>query len=158
MNNASRKDVLVQYLYNTVFWVHPNHGLINYKHTKTKCRLYWCLIEFVDWKYSQSCWYFRPSFVTIAPLTFSLVHIPPPTLSKVKVQYIQTVCGWEGAGWCWVVLETIFCRSLPLCIWPGSEVEPTKLPYHPKQKPRSGGGLQQINTCRKVPLQVNFCR
>ncbi len=22
-----------------------------------KCRLYWCLIEFVDWRYSHSCWY-----------------------------------------------------------------------------------------------------
>ena len=28
----------------------PNH----------KCRFYWCLIEFIDWRYSQSCWYFRP--------------------------------------------------------------------------------------------------
>ncbi len=26
-----------------------NHGLINYKDTKTKCRLYWCLIQFRDW-------------------------------------------------------------------------------------------------------------
>ncbi len=25
-----------------------------------------------------------------------------------------------------------------------------------KQKPRRGGGLRQINTCRRVPLQVNF--
>ncbi len=24
------------------------HGLINYKDTKTKCRLCWCLIEFID--------------------------------------------------------------------------------------------------------------
>jgi hypothetical protein len=28
--------------------------------------------------YIQSCWYFRPSFVTVAPLTFSLVQYPPP--------------------------------------------------------------------------------
>jgi hypothetical protein len=28
--------------------------------------------------------------------------------------------------------------------------------YHPKQKPRRGGGLRQINTCRQVSLQVNF--
>jgi hypothetical protein len=34
------------------------HGLINFKDTKTKCRLYWCLFEFVDWRYSHSCWYF----------------------------------------------------------------------------------------------------
>jgi hypothetical protein len=32
------------------------HGLINYKDTKSKCRLYWCLIEFKDRRYSQSCW------------------------------------------------------------------------------------------------------
>jgi hypothetical protein len=29
------------------------HGLIIYKDTKPKCRLYWCLIQFVDWRYSQ---------------------------------------------------------------------------------------------------------
>jgi hypothetical protein len=23
-----------------------------------KCRLYWCLVEFIDWRQSQSCWYF----------------------------------------------------------------------------------------------------
>ncbi len=62
---------------------HPNgkryrHGLNNYKDTKPKCRLYWCLIEFIDWRYSQSCWYFRPALWTIAPLTFSLVSSPPP--------------------------------------------------------------------------------
>ncbi len=39
------------------------HGLINYKDPKTQCRLYWCLIEFIDWTYSQSRWNFRPSFV-----------------------------------------------------------------------------------------------
>jgi hypothetical protein len=30
--------------------------------TKTpnpKFRLYWYLIEFIDWRYSQACWYFR---------------------------------------------------------------------------------------------------
>jgi hypothetical protein len=59
---------------------------------------------------SQSCWYFRPSFVSysIAPLTFSLVHLPhPPPLPKVQVQDMhiaQLVCGWEGVGGvqlCW---------------------------------------------------------
>ncbi len=69
------------------------------------------------------------------------------------VHYIQTVCGWEGVGGgvlsC-VVLETIFFRSLTLSFWPDSE--PTKLLYHPKQNPRRGRGLRQINTCRKVPI------
>ncbi len=31
-----------------------------------------------------------------------------------------------------------------------------KMLHHPKQKPSRGGGLRQINTYRKVPLQVNF--
>jgi hypothetical protein len=30
-----------------------NFGLVNYKATKTKCRLYWCLIEFIDLRYSH---------------------------------------------------------------------------------------------------------
>jgi hypothetical protein len=30
------------------------------KKQNPKCRLYWCLLEFKDWRYSQSCWYFRP--------------------------------------------------------------------------------------------------
>jgi hypothetical protein len=82
-------------------------------------------------------------FWTIAPLTFSLVHLPfPPPLPKVNVQYIQTVCGRDGVGGggCWVVLETIFCGSLTLCFWPDSE--PRKLLYHPKQKQKEGKGSQ----------------
>jgi hypothetical protein len=31
-----------------------------------------------------------------------------------------------------------------------------KIARPPKQKPRRGGVLRQINTCREVPLQVNF--
>jgi len=48
-------------------------GLINYIDTKAKCRHLknWpvkglcgrCLSEFIDRRYSQSCWYLRPSFV-----------------------------------------------------------------------------------------------
>jgi hypothetical protein len=34
--------------------------------------------------------------------------------------------------------------------------QPSKLLYHPKQKPRRGGGLRKINTCRQIPLNVNF--
>ncbi len=35
--------------------------LLNYKDAKTKCRLYWFLKEFIDWRYSQSLWYFDPA-------------------------------------------------------------------------------------------------
>ncbi len=38
----------------------PGVDQITIKTPNHKCRLYWCLIEFIDWKYSRSCWYFRP--------------------------------------------------------------------------------------------------
>ncbi len=128
------------------------HGQINYKETKTKCRLYMCFIEFIDWRYSQTCWYFRPSFVSHCPSNL-LYGTPPPTspFSKSKYSIYRQCVSGRGGGGCWVVLETTFCRSLTLSIWPDSG--PTKLPYHPKQKPTRGG---RINTCRKVPLQVIF--
>ncbi len=64
-----------------------DHGLINYMGTKAKCR---CLkkltckgtvrqifvSEFIDWRYSQTCWYFNPGLWT-----------------GVKVQDIITVFG-----------------------------------------------------------------
>jgi hypothetical protein len=31
---------------------------ISTKTPNPKCRLYWCLIELIFWRYSQSCWYF----------------------------------------------------------------------------------------------------
>jgi hypothetical protein len=76
------------------------HGLINYKDTKTKCRLYRCFIEFIDWRYSQSCWYFRPSFLNYCPSNLLSGSPPPPLpLPKVKVQYIQFRQCVAGRGW-----------------------------------------------------------
>ncbi len=85
------------------------HGLINNKDTKTKCRHLknlpekglrgGCLLEFIDWGSSQSCWYFRPSFVNCCPsnlLSGWLASPPPPHPSCVEEEYIQTVSGWEG--------------------------------------------------------------
>jgi hypothetical protein len=59
----------------------PSARTMDYITLKTpnpKCRLYWCLIGFLDWRYSQSCWYFRLALWTIAPITFSLVSYTPP--------------------------------------------------------------------------------
>jgi hypothetical protein len=39
-----------------VYGIHKyctDHGLINYEDPDPKCRLYWCLIEFIDWRYSH---------------------------------------------------------------------------------------------------------
>ncbi len=91
------------------------------------------VIEFISWRYSQSCWYFRPSFVNYCPSG-------PPFPKSKYIIYRQFVAG------------TIFCRGLKLCIWPDSE--PTKLPYHPKQKPRRGGGPLLVNFYEKADYRV----
>ena len=68
-----------------LFMVVQLHGSIDQITIKTpnpKCRLYCCLIEFIDWRNSQSCWYCRPLLWTSAPLTFSLVDLPPPLMWK----------------------------------------------------------------------------
>ncbi len=44
-------------------------GQITIKTPNPKCRLYWCLIDFIDGRYSQSCWHFRPLLWTRAALT-----------------------------------------------------------------------------------------
>ncbi len=81
-----------------------DEGII--KTQNPKSRLCWCSIEFIDWRYSQSCWYFRPSFMNYCPSNLSLVHLPHP-LPKVKahctVYAVQAVCDWEGGGvgLCW---------------------------------------------------------
>jgi hypothetical protein len=79
-----------------------DHVLINDIDTNAKCRrpvkglCVACLSEFIDWRYSHSYWYFRPSFVSYCPLPFSLVQLFPllPSLSE----YTYTVCG--GGGVC----------------------------------------------------------
>ncbi len=77
--------------------------LISIKRPNPKCLLSWCLIEFIYWRYSQSCWYFRPLLWTSASLTFSLVHLPPPPLPCVNKYMghsvcIHTVCNKRGGG------------------------------------------------------------
>jgi hypothetical protein len=72
----------------------PAHGLTNYKDIKIICRIYWCyrlvnvVIESVMLVFStQLC---EPS----------LWFPSPPPFPKVNVQYVQTVCGWEGVRGC----------------------------------------------------------
>jgi hypothetical protein len=75
---------------------------ISIKTPNPKCRLYWCLIEFVDWRYSRSCWYFRTSFVNCSPsnlLTGSSTPSPPlPCVNKYRGTCVHTVCNGGGGG------------------------------------------------------------
>ncbi len=78
-----------------------------------------------EWRYSQSCFYFRHSFVNCCPSSLRSGSISPPPLPPpfsvwISILYtrIQCVCG-GGYGML---------------------------------------GLRQINTGRKIPLQVNFFR
>jgi hypothetical protein len=94
---------------------------------------------------------FSTGFVNCCPsnLTFSLVHLPslPPFPVWISTRVcIHTVCKGGGSG----CVESIY-RS-----WPDSE--PTKLLYRPKQKPRSGGGLRQINTWPPSTFTSQFLR
>ncbi len=77
------------------------HGLINYIDTKAKCchlKKLTCkgtlrqvfLRVYMDWRYSQSCWYFLPSFANCAPLTFSLVQLSPSPLPCVNRYNVYT--------------------------------------------------------------------
>jgi hypothetical protein len=67
-----------------------------------KCRLYWCLIEFIDWRHSQSCWYFDPS-CELLPL-YLLSDLPQPSSPFPKSTYIiyrQCVAVGGGVGRRW---------------------------------------------------------
>ncbi len=77
-------------------------GLINFiKTPNPRCRLHRCLIEFIDWRYSQSCWYFRPALWTIAPLTFSLVSSLPLSCVNKYIYCIHVYSEWGRGSMHW---------------------------------------------------------
>jgi hypothetical protein len=65
--------------------------------------------------------------------------------------FVQCVTGGGGIWLCGKNIQELYTVYL-------ARFRPTELLYHPKQKHRRGGGLRQINTCRQVPLQVNFLK
>ncbi len=83
-----------------------DHGIINYIDTKAKYRQQKnllvkglcgrCLQSL--WRYSQSCWYFRPSFVNCCPSNLLCGSSLSPSSLCQSTVYIQTVCGWKGVG------------------------------------------------------------
>ncbi len=76
----------------------------NYIDTKAKCRHLQknlpvkalsgrCLFEFIDWRCSHSCWYFRPSFVNCCPsnLLSDKHSLFPPFLVWIQTVHLHTV-------------------------------------------------------------------
>ncbi len=133
------------------------HGQINYKDTKTKCRLCLCLIELIDWRYIQLCWYFRPSFVNYCPCNLLSGSPPQPLPRFPKSKYIICRQCVAGRGWGEVLscagdhilqeFNTLFLTRF--------RNYKTALP--PKTENLGGErGFRQINTCRKVPLKVDL--
>ncbi len=99
-----------------------------------KCRLHWCSIEFIDWRYSQSYWYFGPLLWTFAPL---LSLWPPLPLPKVNVQYLQTVCGCGGGRVLSCVVDHILQKFL-------TRFRTFKIARPPQTKMTSKGDIQGL--------------
>jgi hypothetical protein len=95
---------------------------------KGLCRRY--LSEFIDWRYSQSCWYFRLIFVNCCPSKPSLWFTSPPFLPNVNKYTVYTYIS---------ILNTLM-----QCVKRGGGYGVLD--------------LGKINTCRKVPLHVIFWR
>jgi hypothetical protein len=135
----------------------PTRDLITMKTQKLNVVFTGVLLEFIVWRYSQSCWYFRPSLVNYCPSNLLSGSPPPPLPPFPKSKYcVNRQC---VAGWGWEVLSCVGDHILQefntLFL---TRFGTYKLLYHHKQRPRRGGGLRQINPCRKVPLQVNLFR
>ncbi len=114
------------------------HGQNTIKTKNLKCLLYWCLIEFIDWRSRQ---YFRPLLWTSAPLTFSLVHLPPrPVWISIGV-CIYTVWNRGGGriGLCGEHLQELYTVYLTRF-----RTYKIALPSQTKTY-KKGGGLRQIN-------------
>ncbi len=91
-----------------------NHGLINYKDNKTKClKKLTCegtlrQVFIRVYRHSQSCWYFRPSFMNYCPSNLlSRSPFLPFPVSKYSI-YRQCVAG-KGVLSC---VGDLFCMSL----------------------------------------------
>ncbi len=131
-----------------------SHGLINNIDTKAKSshlknwpvKGLWgrYLSEFID----SHVGIFDTALRPVNPsYLLSDSTLPPPSLCQSTL-YTDSVWLVWGCGVLSPVGDHVLCRSLTLCTWPDSVT--TKLLDHPKQKLRRGGGLRQINICRKV--------
>ncbi len=122
----------------------------NYKDTKAQMSsllVFNRVYRLENWRYSQSCWYFRPLLWTSTPLTFSRIHpslSPLPWVNKYRGMHfigIYTVCNMGGGG------DRVVWRTSTKVI---HRFRTYKIALPPqKQKPWRRGGLTQINTAAK---------
>ncbi len=91
-----------------------------------------CLSKYIDWRYIQSCWYLQPSFVTCCPSNLLSGSIPPFPLPCVN-NFTRIQCV-RGGGGVWNSVGDHILQEFNTLY------------------------LYLLNTCRKVPLQVNFFR
>ncbi len=88
LKTTSQTTLLMLFTLPSFFGEAMDEGTI--KKQNPKCHLHWCLIEFIDWRYSQSCWYFPPLLSTVVPL-----------LSQSKrTVYTDSVWLWGGGEGC----------------------------------------------------------
>jgi hypothetical protein len=137
-----------------------NHRLINYKDTKTKCRhLKKVTCEGTSrqvfirvYRHSQSCWYFRPSFVNYCPsnLLSSSPFLPFP-VSKYSI-YRQCVAG-KGVLSC--VGDHILQELKTLYL---TRFRTYKIARPPQTKTLGDRGPQTDKNLPQLPLQANCFR
>ncbi len=120
---------------------------ITIKTPNPKCRLFWRLIEFIEWRCSQSYWYFRPLLWTSAPLTFSLVDPPPPRVNEYRGMFYPCLTG--GGGWDQVVWRA--STGVIHCVF-------DQLLYYQKQKSLEGRGPQTDKQLPPNPFIDKFLR
>ncbi len=87
----------------------------------------------------------RRNYTWVLLPLYLLSDLWPSPLPKIKVQYLQTVCLGEGGVLSCVgnhILQGFNTQNLQNCF------------TTPNKNLGGEGGLRQINTCRKVPIQV----
>ncbi len=101
----------------------PGHGLKKYKDAKTKCRhlkkltckgtLQQVFIRVYRLRYSQLCWYFRPSFVNCCHsnlLSGSPLPLSPPSLCVLVSCDDVVLCFLYLWYWSMLWLSRLLCR------------------------------------------------
>jgi hypothetical protein len=156
--------------YITLLWKKSsNHGPNN-----PKCRLYCCLIEFKDWRYSQSYWYFLPLFFH----WFTSPPSPLPCVNKCKgYVFIRCETGGEGIGLCGEHLQCTFTvytvystrfRTYTIALLPqgaSDRLTPATRSLHrsifKKSRPLGLGvfidiwSIEEMISCWKIPVQCS---